>query len=281
MKRLLLVLPFILLGVTAAHFAQSDAVFHPKCHFVGWNKDDAIVSPGQVGAAHRHDYFGTMANAFTTTESLMSDTGQCFLQDASFAFEPADHAAYWAPAIIYKRKPIVMSDAVVDAYYFLGKHHPPVQPFPLGLKIIAGDAHATSPQPSNVVRMRCVDNHGGQSPNQASIPDCRSGPYNTVVVVVLFPECWDGERLDSWNHKAHMAYATNEGCPASHPVKVPKLSMTIRYLGNWHGGPGSTFSSGGVYSAHADFWNAWIPERQAELVDVCLNAVVNCKTIHT
>jgi hypothetical protein len=50
-----------------------------------------------------------------------------------------------------------------------------------------------------------------------------------------------------------MAYASG-GCPASHPVAVPLLSLTISYP--IAGGPGITFSSGSRYTAHADFINA-------------------------
>jgi hypothetical protein len=277
-RTLVLVVPAILV-LTAAHYAQSDAVWQVKCPYVGSNWSDPIVYPAQPGVSHRHDYFGTPADAFTTTESLLATSARCAFGANSFKAEPDDHAGYWAPAIIYKRKPIDMSRTQLDAYYFLGEHHPPVSPFPLGLKIVAGDANATAPQSAQVIRMRCVDNHGGRGPNQQSIPDCRKGPYDTVVIVVLFPECWDGVHLDSTDHKSHMAYAISTGCPQTHPVKVPKLSMTIRYLGDWHGGPGSQFSSGGAYSAHADFWNAWVPERQAALVEGCLNALLNCRYI--
>lgn len=263
--------------VSASHYVQSDAVWQVKCPYVGSNRDDPIVFPRQPGASHRHDYFGTPADAFTTTTSLLATPSRCAFGANSFKAEPDDHAGYWAPAILHKRKPIDMSRANLDAYYFLGEHHPSVQPFPLGLRVVAGDAHATAPQSMQVIRMRCVDNHGNRGPNQSSIPDCRHGSLDTVVIVVLFPECWDGVHLDSTDHRSHMAYATDAGCPASHSVKVPKLSMTVRYLGDWHGGPGSKFSSGGMYSAHADFLNAWVPERQQELVDNCLNAVQNCR----
>ena len=38
---------------------------------------------------------------------------------------------------------------------------------------------------------------------------------------VNYPDCWDGEHLDSSDHTSHMAQSRDYVCPASHPVKVP------------------------------------------------------------
>ena len=80
-----------------------------------------------------------------------------------------------------------------------------------------------------------------------------------------FPDCWDGKRLDSANHKSHMAYSSQDVCPGSHPVAVPALSLVIYY--HVSGGPSAELSSGGQLSAHADFVNAWKQEALARLVD--------------
>ncbi len=284
MKKALLLLALIPLAVftvpaVADHYTQEDAVFQVKCQYAGYNFHDAIVYPGQPNVSHRHDYFGTKAGHSDTAETLTAKTSDCAYGASSMKPEPLDHAAYWVPAIKYNGAWIDMSQTQLDAYYFLGNNHPDVEPFPYGLKIVAGDTNTPGPQSMNVIKMRCVTNHGGKLPNQSTIPDCRNtGEYDTVVIVILFPECWDGVNLDSADHRSHMAYATSSGCPFSHPVKVPKLSMTVRYLGPWQGGPGSVFAgSGNDYSAHADFFNAWDPVRQETLVDSCLNAVINCR----
>ena len=91
---------------------------------------------------------------------------------------------------------------------------------------------------------------------------------------MLFPECWDGRRLDSADHKSHMAYATARRCPSTHPVSVPAITQIYRYP--TRGGEGFSLASGGQFSAHADFVNAWKPEVLRKLVDDCLNALVHC-----
>lgn len=284
MRRVLITLLGVALiaggGVALAnHLRQEDAVWQTKCQWITANYDDPILYPGQPGASHRHDHFGTKSDAYTTTSKLMNQNPDCTRgASTNFGQEDADHSGYWAPAILYNGKPIDMSRADLDAYYTVGNNHPPIKPFPLGLRIIAGNSKATSPQPARIVQMRCSDNSGGRTSDVTHLPDCRNtGAKDTPIVVVKFPDCWDGKRLDSPDHKSHMAYAGRDGCPGTHPVEVPQLVFTARYLGPWEGGPGSTFASGGVYSAHADFWNGWEPARQQELITKCLNAVRNCR----
>ena len=66
-----------------------------------------------------------------------------------------------------------------------------------------------------------------------------------------------------------------KGCPASHPVPVPSLSLNFRYKIS---GPlgGVSLASGGVYSGHADFFNSWNQNVLAQLVKDCLNAGRTC-----
>ncbi len=66
-----------------------------------------------------------------------------------------------------------------------------------------------------------------------------------------------------------MAYSRDYVCPASHPVKVPLIRVTIRYP--IAGGKGVVLASGGQFSAHADFFNAWNPSALARLADDCFH----------
>ena len=71
-----------------------------------------------------------------------------------------------------------------------------------------------------------------------------------------------------------MAYATGRRCPSTHPVEVPQITQIYRYA--TLGGEGFSLASGGQFSAHADFVNAWRPDTLRKLVDDCLNALVHC-----
>jgi hypothetical protein len=53
------------------------------------------------------------------------------------------------------------------------------------------------------------------------------------------------------------------------------LQVNVRYASA--GGAGFVLASGGQYSAHADFFNAWNQATLQALVDGCLNALRHCQ----
>jgi hypothetical protein len=92
---------------------------------------------------------------------------------------------------------------------------------------------------------------------------------------VIFPDCWDGTSLDSADHRSHTAYSVRGVCAPSHPVAVPRIALIYSYP--VVGGPGVELVSGGQYSAHGDFFNAWNRTELDRLVSVCLNALRHCQ----
>ena len=75
-----------------------------------------------------------------------------------------------------------------------------------------------------------------------------------------FPDCSNG-KATSADHKSQMAYSLGRRCPASHPIAVPAISLILRYPAI--ASANVFLSSGGVYSGHADFMDAWKPRRAA------------------
>ena len=57
--------------------------------------------------------------------------------------------------------------------------------------------------------------------------------------------------------------------PASHPVALPGLVLDVVYPVT--GGPTTVLSSGGQFSGHADFVNAWDQQILTQRVDRDLN----------
>jgi hypothetical protein len=57
-------------------------------------------------------------------------------------------------------------------------------------------------------------------------------------------------------------------------VVIPALSILVKYATN--DGKAVTLASGGTYSMHADFFNAWNQTELTNLVNKCLNAHVLC-----
>jgi hypothetical protein len=236
--------------------------FVSACGFSHRLPDDPIVHPRHTGMSHDHSFVGnTTTNAFSTRGSLLKGSSTCR--------RPGDTAAYWMPTLLLDGKPVEPLGAQI---YYRRRTLDPVRVFPPGLKMVAGDARATAPQDRRVTFWNCGAATG--MPPSATVPSCPDGRMSGLRLHVTFPSCWNGTRLDSADHQSHMAYPMRGRCPASHPVAVPAISLIFRYP--IAGGPGVSLSSGGQYSGHADFFNAWRQPALSALVEGCLNALRHC-----
>jgi hypothetical protein len=222
------------------------------CGLSHTNHDDMIVYPGQPGRSHDHTYFGnTSTNASSTLASLQTAGSTCSAR--------GDHAAYWVPTLTVDGNAVAPLGAAV---YYVRRTASTVQPFPPGFRMIAGDATAQSGQNLAVTSWSC----GPFSTATTSVPTCR---LPALFLRVRFPNCWDGTHLDIADHKSHMAYSTAGTCPASHPVALPGLQLVVLYPTT--AGPHTALSSGGQFSSHADFVNAWDQQLLTQRVNRDLN----------
>jgi len=236
--------------------------FIESCRFSHRATDDPIVFPGKPGASHDHTFVGNRTtSASSTFGSLRAGGTSCTRAD--------DTAAYWMPTLYQGTTAVPPAAATI--YYRRGTFAR-VRTFPNNLRMIAGDATATTPQPFRVVFWNCGGGDGG-SPT-STVPTCADTRGSALRLHVRFPNCWDGRRLDSPDHKSHMAYAVLGRCPSSHPVAVPAITVLFRYPSL--GGDGFSLASGGQLSGHADFLNAWKPGALKKLVEECLNELVRC-----
>lgn len=239
--------------------------FQSGCEFSHALPDDPIVSPGQSGASHLHDFFGnTTTNADSTYESLQAGNTTCD--------RGQDKAAYWVPALYQDGKRI--PPGAMAAYYRGSEKDPgQLRAMPANLRIIAGNPTNTDPSRS-VAKWTC---------DPGFVVDPQQGcPFGSKLAVsIVFPDCWDGVNLDSPDHRSHMTYAKSTAgmrvCPASHPVAVPTLDLKISYPGA-QGGAGWSVSSGSPASMHADFFNAWDQPTLQSLVDTCIKSGVGLGT---
>ena len=230
-----------------------------------------------AGFSHDHTFVGNVStDAFSTLSSLHRAKTTCDRKK--------DTAAYWAPTLYDDGNPVVPYGAVV---YYRRLTVARVRAYPDGLTIVAGDSHAAAPQSRRVVFWDCgvvkttlygPMARGSQpvaTPPAASSTPPPCPPASKLQLHVNFPDCWNGKTNDSVDHKRHMAYSVDGRCPRSHPVAVPALSLVYQY-------PPLTgslsLSSGDIFSAHADFLNAWDEKALKALVTHCLNAVRPCGT---
>jgi hypothetical protein len=226
------------------------------CDFSHRAKDDPITLPGQKGAAHSHDFFANRStNANSTYESLLAARSTCSRED--------DTAAYWIPTLYQNGQALRPAEA--QLYYHDQDAPEEVEAFPPNLRMIAGDHMATSPQPTNVTAWSCDKT----TVERSSEPPRACPGGSRLSLFVFFPNCWDGQNLDSANHQSHMTYSRGSTCPSTHPVRTPTIRLAVKYPTSR--GTGLAFSSGSRYTIHADFVNAWDQEELERLVRRCIN----------
>ena len=209
--------------------------------------------------AHSHDFFGNRStSADSTYESLRAADSTCDID--------GDTAAYWVPTLYKNGKALEPVKAVI---YYRARYDPErVRAFPPNLRMIAGDAKATSPQSTIVTGWWCGIADGEHNDMLKEPP--RQCPEGTrLALSVRFPNCWDGQNLDSPDHQSHMTYSPLKPCPSTHPVRTPDINLHIIYPTSR--GAGITFSSGSRYTAHADFINSWKQRVLVTLVQTCIN----------
>lgn len=246
--------------------------FLTSCPFTHTLPDDPIVHRNMPGMSHQHDFYGNAStDAASTFDSLVNAPSSCD--------DVGDHSAYWTPALFVNGTRVMPVRA--DAYYRVGPgiSAADVVPYPNGLKALAGNQVSTAPQSLDVVAWTC-----GLSPELHDAPPSGCGPDQPVNLRLTFPDCWNGNQLDSADHRAHLAYSNAAGCPKDHPVPLPQLTLVIHYPVS--GAVSSVrLASGPITTAHGDFFEAWDPARIDAQVTGCINRGVTCSivggTFHT
>ena len=247
--------------------------FIGACNYSHSSQDDPIVHFGKPGAAHLHDFIGNQTTDFASTfDSLRAGGTKCTMT--------GDASAYWVPALFKDGARVTPTATMKNAlaYYRRAgvRDGVTVQNFPPGFRMIIGHQHAMSPaENQGITSKNIIFKCGPGSTMDLSAPpaQCSSG---IMVISYKFPNCWDGRNVDSADHISHVAYPMGGGCPASHPVPLPRLEMFIRYLVGTAPIGTVTLSSGPYYTAHMDFFNGWRPQAMQYLLDNCINNGRDC-----
>ena len=267
-------------SVTRAVIVTPGAIF--ACQRSHQSMDDPIVFPDQPGASHLHVFYGAKATdaGTTTPEAIRAGGTTCFIQ--------ADSSGYWIPAVYARGVQLQPATKFHALFYYFCYFGPSVcanmQDIPQGLRWVVGDAHAMSaaenPDLQNkAIIWKCGPGNSGKSTIQPPA-QCSSG---VLVARLRSRSCWDGVNLDSPDHKSHMAYpvgttASGSGgtCPETHPVPLPRLDSYFRLKVGAAPIGEVSLSSGGWWTIHQDFFNAWTPSGMASFMDRCINANIDC-----
>ncbi|AWS43879.1 coagulation factor 5/8 type domain-containing protein [Streptosporangium sp. 'caverna'] len=247
--------------------------FNATCTYSHSRPDDPIIFPGLPGASHMHSFIGNRStDAFTTTQTLLGNAGT--------SCAPAqDLSAYWIPTLYEHDRPIEPKGVIVYYGSRLSDSSKTV-PFPLGFRMIAGDARSQAPTPRGTVNQFYCAGPGGEIGRSAdgNWPVC--APTANLLFQLVFPDCWDGVHLDSPDHKSHLAYTYNGACGGDHPVAIPSVSFVIAYPASGTA-DGFRLASGMASSMHGDFFNAWDNNALGHRVKDCVVQRAKCNTAGT
>jgi len=265
---------------------------------------DPIVNPGTC-SSHVHSVFGAASFGKSISDSDLQSSVE------TSANVIPNKSLYWAPSM-YVYDPTTqlfwLIPTYARAYYrFNDRFLHDTNPFPLNFRVVVGDAKRKSKYEPGEARddiswtqkgSRRVTNSQDHSSWDEYIETFgyRTDPDEYLEMNVNFPECIATDAigkpvLDSDDHRSHMLYVErSEPCPASHPYRVPKVNLEVRYevdklvdsLGkdvvqdpiNWYLSTGDHTGAG----AHADFISGWDESILNEAIRDCRggNAESNC-----
>ncbi|MBO3677926.1 DUF1996 domain-containing protein [Streptomyces sp. NEAU-YJ-81] len=249
------------------------------------NSDNVIVAPGVGnGAHHTHDYVGNDSNdAFANNQTFEQGGTSCENQD--------DKSTYYWP-VVRAQDGKDEADAnelgggqegnvgtiltpTSSKIEFKGNAQSKVTAMPKFLRIITGDAKAFTNGDANAnASWSCTGFEDRQLTDK--YPLCPEG--SSVTRTFDFQSCWDGQNIDSANHRDHVAFAGEDGsCPNGFQA-IPQLVNTITY-----DVPANTpFAVDGFpeqlhkpITDHDDFINVMSEDLMNEAVD-CINSGKQC-----
>ncbi|MFF8937291.1 DUF1996 domain-containing protein [Streptomyces paradoxus] len=200
------------------------------------NSDNVIVAPGvSNGAQHQHDYVGNQSNnAFASDEDLANAQTTCQNQ--------GDKSSYFWPVLriqdgsddIDAGQPGGGQDGNVGKIVepaeaqlkFVGNRTSDVVAMPKALRIITGDAKSFTNGLNNAnTSWSCTGFEDRQVTDK--YPLCPEG--SSVVRTSNFQSCWDGQNIDSANHRTHVDFVEADGSCSNGFQAIPQLQVRLVY----------------------------------------------------
>jgi uncharacterized protein DUF1996 len=201
------------------------------------NTDNVIVAPGVTnGAHHLHDYVGNQkVNAFSSNDT--------FLQGGTSCQNKNDLSAYYWPVVRVQNgtqdfdqnadgggkegnvgKILTPLQAQIK---YVGSPTGKVVAMPQFLRIITGDAKTTTNGLANANAHWSCTGFENKVQLTTQYPICPQG--SNVVRTFAFQSCWDGQNIDSANHRTHVAFADANGNCQNGFKAIPQLTMRLVY----------------------------------------------------
>ena len=97
------------------------------------------------------------------------------------------------------------------------------------------------------------------------------------------PNCWDGTRVRSPNHRDHVAYQVANKCPPSHPYHFIDIANLLEWdvdenLATWRLSSDDQMGMGvrAGSTFHTDYMEAWSPAFTTQFYDNCIDLNYSC-----
>ncbi|MEP3191396.1 DUF1996 domain-containing protein [Parasphingorhabdus sp.] len=251
--------------------------------------DDPIVYPGQPGKAHLHEFFGNFgADAFSTYESLRT-TGD------SNAMNRLNRSSYWLPALFYDDHHVLRGDYGTVYYKQRPSDDPiieqwgaePIQ-MPNGLRFIVGHTMNGGPVTG---KPYVKANVGGTYPDlEALLAEVPRDQITALYFAVTGPSLWDGENLDSPDHRSHVGNLefgahTDWKQKAVAPINtlIPQITFIRKHtilpeddMSQFRLSSDEMAGTPRGGSMHMDFFEAWDEDAKNALISGAINDFRNC-----
>ena len=223
-------------GRVPGTYSENEGAFRFTCGGnlpVGF--DDYVVYPGQPGASHLHQPWGSHEfDAFTTAKTLAAEP-QTNCNDTPYSL---NRSGYWQPALIHDSGEAVQPDLISVYYKRVRSVSPQCKPgsdrymgecvgLPNDIRFIFGWDMNNPTAPVQGASWYCTGGSGKHFDNLDDVFASGCGAGDTLVANTIAPQCWDGEHIDSPDHRSHMAW-TSYGdwgyskCPSTHPYVIPQ-----------------------------------------------------------
>ncbi len=220
---------------------------------------DPILVPGGV-APHTHMFFGAEDVISTSTRSQLE-------AQPTTAQNPKDTAAYWVPQLFFQDQSWTPGctgsppnltcgndpSTTLNLRVYYTTTHPaqtiqmPRAMMVTGYPTATQDPHLTDPTSLMRVHYHCGADTGANvvTPISAWPYTCTSyvhKGFDGVVMVIDFPECWNGNVSGSLNGERmiqyidpnvatgftnDLAYPSSGSCPAAFPLRIPRVSIHV------------------------------------------------------
>jgi hypothetical protein len=254
---------------TSTQVSFDESAFRVRCVPSHFSYEDPIVFPGTAPGpgAHLHMFFGnTAADRYLNASNIRS------FGNSTCSGGTLNRSAYWVPAMLGTGGQRILPYEIFVYYKSGDLPGPSLESLlPPGLRMVAGNPHATQPQGSRFDFV-CLNLGTGRGTlgdldvSQSGLIPTSCGAGDVLQQKIAFPQCWNGN-LDSPNHKDHMTYPvpnsapqTGYSCPSTHPRAIPQITFVFRYainsnLSTWRLDSDDTSARG--LSNHADWFNGW------------------------